>query len=259
MARGKYVTVMLVPDGTDARTGFRIRRWLLKTILITIGAILAGIVVFFLFYGKVLTRAAITEAVMKENEDLRRYRYKVGLLEQNLEQAREVVSRLAGMAGIDYEFPELPSDSTIFAQLDKTGKAIVARSTTRDWTLPEGLPIQGFITQEFEVEDQDHFHPGVDIVCAVGTPVLATASGVVAYADYDSTYGHMVVLKHSDSVVTIYGHNSELLVLPGQAILVGSRIALSGSTGKSTAPHLHYEIRVNDEPLNPLENLYEKK
>ena len=133
---------------------------------------------FFSFYGKVLTRAAMTEQVMKENNALRRYRYKVGLLEENLKQTREVVSRMAAMAGIDYEFPEFPDDSTIFAELDRTGQAIVARSSIQDWSLPEGLPIQGFITQEFEVDNDEHYHPGIDIACAVGTPVLATATGL---------------------------------------------------------------------------------
>lgn len=119
--------------------------------------------------------------------------------------------------------------------------------------------MQGFITQEFEIEDQDRYHPGIDIACAIGQPVLATGSGTVVYTGYDSTYGYMVVLQHNDSVVTIYGHNDKILVQPGQKVLVGTRIALSGNSGKSTAPHLHYEIRVNDKPLNPLANLYDKK
>jgi murein DD-endopeptidase MepM/ murein hydrolase activator NlpD len=259
MAESKYITVMLIPDGAEPRSGFRMRQWLLKTILISLAVILVGIVLFFTFYGKVLSRAAMTEQVMSENEDLRRYRYKVGLLEQNLHEAREVVGRLATLAGIDYEFPAIPDDSTLFAEMDGTRKAIIPRSYTQDWTLPEGLPIQGYITQEFEIEDDEHYHPGVDIACAVGSPVLATGSGVVEYAGFDSTYGHMVVVRHSDSVVTVYGHNDQNLVVTGQEVTVGGRIALSGNTGQSTAPHLHYEVRINDEPINPLEKLYEEE
>ena len=258
MRVGKYVTVMLIPEGTEDRWGFRIRQWLLKTIVIAIALILIGVVVFFSFYGKILSRAAMVDEVMEENESLRRYRYKVSLLEQNLIQAREIVGRMVSMAGIDYEFPEFPDDSIIFAELDEFEPAVVAGLATRDWTMPEGLPIQGFITQEFKVDDQEHYHPGIDIACAVGMPVLATASGVVEYADFDSTYGYMVVLRHNDSVVTLYGHNQRLLVSTGQEILVGSRIAMSGNTGQSSAPHLHYEIRLNGEPLDPMEYPYEK-
>jgi len=69
----------------------------------------------------------------------------------------------------------------------------------------------------------------------------------------------MIIIKHNDSISTLYGHNDTLLVETGEPVSAGSRIALSGNTGKSTAPHLHYEIRINDNPINPLEYNYEKK
>lgn len=258
MAQAKYTTIMLVPDGTEPRTGWRVRTWVMKLVVFSVIAILVGIVLFFSFYGKVLSRAAMTEKVTKENESLRRYYYKVQLLEQNLNQAREVVTRMTQLAGIDYEFPEFPDDSTIFAHLDRTSSAIVARPASGDFSLPAGLPIQGFVTQGFKMTDDNTYHPGVDIACAVGTPVLATGSGEVEHVDFDSIYGHMVVLRHNDSVTTVYAHNEEILVKEGQHVLVGSRIALSGNSGKSTAPHLHYEIRINGEPINPLDNPYEE-
>jgi murein DD-endopeptidase MepM/ murein hydrolase activator NlpD len=257
MKKPMYVTLLLVPDGTEARRGWRVRRWLLNAIVISLVTILVGIVLFFAFYGKVLQRAAMTEQVLEENKALQRYQYKVQLLDENLKQAREIVGRLTRMAGIEYEFPEIPDDSTIFAQLDKTGAAVLARNAGKSWTNPKGLPIEGFVTRGFQVQDQEQYHPGVDIACAVGTPVLATGSGEVILADVDSVYGNIVVIKHNDSTTTIYGHNDKLLVQVGQEVRVGSRIALSGNTGQSTAPHLHYEIRIHDNPLNPLEKLYD--
>ena len=86
-----------------------------------------------------------------------------------------------------------------------------------------------------------------------GTPVLATAEGEIVFADFDETYGYMVVINHNDSITTIYGHNQELLVKTGDQVMAGSRIALSGNTGKSSAPHLHYEMRINNQPISPLE------
>jgi murein DD-endopeptidase MepM/ murein hydrolase activator NlpD len=258
MAPPKYTTIMLVPDGTEPRSGWRVRTWVMKLVVTSIIVILVGIVLFFSFYGKVLSRAAMTEQVAKENEDLRRYYYKVQLLEQNLNQAREVVTRMTQLAGIDYEFPDFPDDSTIFAHLDRTTEAVIARPPSGDWSLPAGLPIRGFMTQGFKVTDANNYHPGIDIACAVGTPVLATGSGIVELVDYDSVYGHMVVIKHNDSVSTVYAHNKEILVNVGQNVPVGARIASSGNSGKSTAPHLHYEIRANGEPINPLDNPYEE-
>jgi murein DD-endopeptidase MepM/ murein hydrolase activator NlpD len=127
-----------------------------------------------------------------------------------------------------------------------------------DFSLPAGLPIDGFVTQKF-IGEGDHFHPGIDIACAEGTPVLATGSGVVDFVGNDSLYGELVVIRHNDSVTTRYGHNKQILVSRGGQIMVGSRIALSGNTGQSTAPHLHYEIRIHDEPINPLDNPYDEE
>jgi len=259
MGAPKYVTIMLVPDGTAARTGWRVRQWVLRAIVIGLIALIVGIILFFAFYGKVVSRAAVTERVIAENNDLKRYYYKVQLLEQNLYQAREVVTRMARLAGIDFEFPELPDDSVIFAELAGSGAAVVTRPGTLDWSLPAGLPIQGFVTQRFEISRPDQYHPGVDIACAVGTPVLATGSGTVEYIAFDSVYGNMLVLRHNDSVTTVYGHNERLLVEEGQEVRVGTRIAESGNTGKSTAPHLHYEVRINGEPIDPLDNPYDQE
>lgn len=253
MAQTKYVTIMLIPDGTENRQGFRVRQWVLRAVLAGLAALLLGIILFFLFYGKILTKAAMADKLEEENKQLLKYHYKVQLLEENLNQTRAIVSRLTEMAGIDIELPTIPDDSVLFAAFDKQQKAIVEHNRIDDWSQPTGLPLAGFISQDFELADMNHFHPGVDIACAEGTPVLATAAGEVMYADFDSTYGYMVVLKHSDSVSTVYGHNSELLVNEGENVAAGSRIALSGNTGKSTAPHLHYEVRINDQPINPME------
>lgn len=260
MANPKYVTIMLVPDGTEARTGWRVRQWVLRTIVIGLGVLLIGILMFFIYYGTMVSRAVRTEQVIKENEDLKRYYYKVQLLEQNLRQVREVVTRMAHMAGMDdFQMPELPDDSSLFVNLERAGSATNARPHSLDWSLPVGLPIQGYVTQKFELTDQNQIHPGVDIACPVGSPVMATGSGVVEYAAFDSTYGNMVVIRHNDSVTTIYAHNDRILVQPGQSVRVGTQIAESGNSGRSTAPHVHYELRVNGEPIDPLENPYDKE
>ena len=253
MGKPRYMTIMLVPDGTESGRTFRIRHWLLRSVMTIAILVVVGIVLFFSFYGKILARAAMADRLQDENQKLLRYQYKVKLLEENLVQTREVVSRLVELAGIDYEFPEFPSDSAIFAELDRQGMAVLARSADDDLTVPSGMPVQGFISQDFEIVNAERYHPGVDIACAEGTPVLATAVGEVIFADSDETYGNMIVIKHNDSLTTLYGHNSELLVKIGDKVLAGSRIALSGNTGISTAPHLHYEMRINDQPINPLD------
>ncbi len=259
MRKARYVTIMLIPDGTEARRGWHVRRWILYSAASVLGASILGILLFFISYGHRVGRAALADRLQAENEDLQRYKYKVKLLEDNLTQARDVVKRLTKLAGIDYQFPDVPDDSTLLASMDKPGPAVLARPAQKDWALPSGLPVEGFTSKDFEDKNKDQMHPGVDIACATGTPVLATGSGDVIFAGTDTTYGYMVIIKHNDSLTTVYGHNDRLLVKVGQHVQVGSRIALSGTSGKSTAPNVHYEVRVHNQPINPVDNNYDQE
>jgi murein DD-endopeptidase MepM/ murein hydrolase activator NlpD len=251
MPQGKYYSLMIVPEGAESPFGIRMKAWQFKTAIALVALIIIGLILFFSFYGKIVVRAALADRLEEENEALKRYKYKVSLLEQKMIETREVVSRISMLAGVDLDLPEIPPDSIIFAELENPKTGIMPRPPGAIETRPKGLPMQGFMTRGF-MDDPDNYHPGIDIAAAVGTPVLATATGIVTFAGNDSTYGLTVILEHEDSITTLYGHNSELLVEEGKEVLVGGRIALSGNTGKSTAPHLHYEIRENNKPVNPL-------
>ena len=99
------------------------------------------------------------------------------------------------------------------------------------------------------------FHKGIDIQVWYGTEVFATKDGVVTKAGWQPGYGWTVELEHEMGFSTIYGHNSQLLVSEGDKINAGDVVALSGNSGRSTGPHLHYEIRLNDTPVDPLKYL----
>ena len=94
-------------------------------------------------------------------------------------------------------------------------------------------------------------HEGVDFMVPPGTPVYASAGGVVVYADYHPQYGNMVEIDHGKDIVTRYAHTSKLMVKVGQMVRRGQEIALSGSTGRSTGPHLHFEVRYKGIAQNP--------
>lgn len=96
------------------------------------------------------------------------------------------------------------------------------------------------------------FHEGVDIAGDYGTPISATAAGTVTQAGWVGGYGYLVEVKHADGIVTRYGHNSAVLVYEGQHVNQGSMIALMGSTGNSTGPHCHYEVRIHGEAVDPM-------
>lgn len=95
-------------------------------------------------------------------------------------------------------------------------------------------------------------HNGVDFKASVGTPVYAPADGVVTYSGYQRAAGYYVIVSHANDFSTVYMHLSKSEVKRGQKVIVGQLIARSGNTGRTTGPHLHYEIRINDRPVNPL-------
>jgi murein DD-endopeptidase MepM/ murein hydrolase activator NlpD len=99
------------------------------------------------------------------------------------------------------------------------------------------------------------FHKGIDIPVWYGTQVRATKDGLVVNAGWQPGYGWTIELQHEMGFATTYGHNSQLLVSEGDEVAAGQVIAISGNSGRSTGPHLHYEMRLNDTPVDPLKYL----
>jgi murein DD-endopeptidase MepM/ murein hydrolase activator NlpD len=100
------------------------------------------------------------------------------------------------------------------------------------------------------------FHAGIDISVAGGTPILAAQEGTVVFAGYNGAYGRVIKLDHQNGYTTLYAHNSRILVHVGQSVRAGQVICLSGNTGRSTGPHLHFEVHKDGWPVDPLEYLH---
>jgi murein DD-endopeptidase MepM/ murein hydrolase activator NlpD len=116
-----------------------------------------------------------------------------------------------------------------------------------DACAPSGRPVEGVLTQRFHA-----YHGGVDWGVPIGTPVIATHSGIVTFAGWSEVgYGYLVIVQNGE-FITYYAHNTSFNVVANQLIGKGSILAWSGSTGNSTGPHVHYETRINDVPVDPL-------
>jgi murein DD-endopeptidase MepM/ murein hydrolase activator NlpD len=121
---------------------------------------------------------------------------------------------------------------------------------------PSVWPVHGWVTSGFGFRTNPftgltQMHEGLDIANRIGTPVIAPADGIVSDTGKDSTYGNVVVISHGFGINSRFNHLSKILVRPGQRVKRGDKIAEVGTTGKSTGPHLHYEVRVNGIPVNP--------
>ena len=124
-------------------------------------------------------------------------------------------------------------------------------------SLPAGLPVasramtSGFGLRQHPIYGTLRRHSGIDLAAPTGAPIVATSDGVVSTANWSGGYGLLVALEHGGGLQTRYGHMSRVNVLPGQRVRRGDVIGFVGSTGNSTGPHLHYEMRVNGQAINP--------
>jgi murein DD-endopeptidase MepM/ murein hydrolase activator NlpD len=140
------------------------------------------------------------------------------------------------------------------------GMGYTRQATLSDWiaatTAPTLWPVIGPITGAFgeridPFNGEGAFHAGVDISSSYGQQIIAPADGVVTFAGSFNGYGHMIELDHGNSITTRYGHLSGMTVTQGELVRKGQIIGYVGLTGRSTGPHLHYEVRIHDTPVNP--------
>lgn len=155
---------------------------------------------------------------------------------------------------LEKELDELERESmAIAAQLAKyygSGTKVIWRG---DFLQPvSGRISSGFGMRYHPILKESRMHNGVDIAAPTGTPIRAAGTGRIIRASYSSGYGNCVIIDHGGGVATLYAHCSSILVAVGQMVERGDLIARVGSTGLATGPHLHWEVRVNGQPVNPL-------
>ena len=141
---------------------------------------------------------------------------------------------------------------------------LTRNATTADWfranSAPNLWPVEGQVTGSFgeridPFNGEGAFHSGVDIGSNYGQQIIAPADGVVTFADFLGGYGKAMMLDHGHGISTRYGHLSGFAATPGQRVHRGDVIGYVGASGRSTGPHLHYEVRINDTPVNPYKYL----
>ena len=217
--------------------------------------------------------AQLREANRIQQEQILQVAKRASALEQDLDALHRSEDGLRSIVGA----PPAAEDETVqegtqaptggawheltTADLDEALAMIDTRLTARrssfnllaeEHTTPSIWPTQGYVSSPYGLRfGGTEFHPGIDIAAEMGTPIVAAADGVVTAAGWNGGYGNMVDIDHGDGIVTRYGHASALAVSVGQQVRRGEIIAYVGSTGRSTGPHLHYEVRVDGQPVNP--------
>ena len=172
---------------------------------------------------------------------------------------RSVLGSEAGIGGPFVPIDENADPETFRASVDLVTGEIERFATVRRFAsqLPLSKPIQSVITSRFGTR-LDPFlgapamHTGIDFRAPTGSPARATAGGTVVTAELSGGYGNMVEIDHGNGITTRFGHLSRIDVMPGQVVAAGTVVGQSGSTGRSTGPHLHYEIRIDGTAIDPM-------
>ena len=243
----------------------------------------SALVVAFLFcaaaygvYG--LTREAIHQRTEEENNRLRieneRQRQKLQKLENRVDAIEDASRRLSEISGVvtDGDGAEGTSplgaggpalDAASVETLEARAERLAMELQVYEAALKERArvpslwPVEGESTDSFGYRGNPfggggaEFHPGKDIAAPRGTPVFAPADGRVVEAGWKNGYGQTVVLDHGNGMTTRYGHLSKIEVAAGEELRRGEQLGQVGSTGRSTGPHLHYEVRIAEMPVNP--------
>jgi murein DD-endopeptidase MepM/ murein hydrolase activator NlpD len=199
------------------------------------------------------------EALEKEATETSEHLASLQVLASEVTMAFGVKQKLEGPVDIAAEGALLPDFAETLEQYDFLKGAKLARRSIRPLSAtarPSLWPVVGRLGSSFgsridPFSGMGAFHAGIDLTVNEGTAVKATGDGVVVHAEWSGSYGRLVVIDHGNGLQTYYGHLSGFTVVPGQEIRRGQIVALSGSTGKSTAPHLHYEVRMGGTPVNP--------
>jgi murein DD-endopeptidase MepM/ murein hydrolase activator NlpD len=180
--------------------------------------------------------SAPTPPSLALSDDLDQQAVKLSIDQFYALRAQAMSGRLPGAPG--GLTPSLAGDSTLFAGAPSL------------WPL-EGRVASSFGERQDPINGEGAFHPGIDIDAPWGTPVHAAGDGDVMGMTLGAGYGRQVVIDHGHDLLTLYGHLSSIAVLPGQHVTRGQVIGYVGQTGRATGPHLHYEVRIHNVPVNP--------
>lgn len=188
---------------------------------------------------------------------------KISIIEKYENELKELISSEDAVAKLYIEAPKpvvvaTKKSSTRYKSSGSVNTAITTSGGKVSLGISLIRPVSGTITSRFGARSSIRVssHTGLDIANATGTPIVAAAAGTVTFAGYKGSYGNMLVISHGNGVQTYYAHCNTLNVSVGAKVAQGQKIATVGSTGNSTGPHLHLEVRVNGVAYNPQNYLY---
>ncbi len=258
---------MVIPHETGKPRTLRVSSTIVRLLFFIFLLVVGLSAVFLVNQSRLVSQAMRTASLEEENSELKRRNALIVELAHRMDRFEELYEQLGGMLGSDVALEQAleplagTTGSGMSTEADsrepiEIGKKVPGDPATRvpietDRSIPSSWPLtrRGYITRKFTVLTDRH--PGIDIAVPRNTPVKATGSGIVTEVRYDPIYGSCVLIDHGNGFASFYAHNTRLCVTTGQRVRKNDLIAFSGSSGASTAPHLHYELRKDGVPVDP--------
>jgi murein DD-endopeptidase MepM/ murein hydrolase activator NlpD len=258
--RHSGVHIIIVPQKRGPTWNLKLPAWAFNF------ALAGGFALVLVLIGGVLLTAHMgyqvsrLRAIEAENKALRTDNARLVELEARLRELDAFRQRVIELAGVDkrtkVQTTVAPDAKAKGAGPSRADQAQAIGPAARESSPPSRWPVDGVISKDFKLAAlPDKEHHGLDIAASHGTPVRAAGAGVVAFAGLDSIFGQLIIIEHGDGLQSLYGHNSILEIGAGDWVQSGQQIARVGSTGESSAPHLHFEVRRDGTPIDPREYL----
>jgi murein DD-endopeptidase MepM/ murein hydrolase activator NlpD len=247
------VTILIHRDGDVDSLNFRVPLWIVRSGLVAAGILSLAIVVGAILYVPMLGVAAQVPGLKSEISTLRRENAQISRLVSTVDSLESQYSKVRGMLGADVgDTAEIAAPAVVAPPIIVLSRKDVWFSS--DSTIPGRWPLDepGYITRGQLGAGDDAGHSGLDIAIPEGSTVRASGEGTVSEAAQDHEYGLYVLVKHAEGYESRYAHLSRIIVNVGKMVQSGEVIGLSGNSGRSSAPHLHFEIRRKGQSIDPL-------
>lgn len=260
---------MFIPEGKEKTFSIHVYRSIVYSFVFFIIIFFIGSLCLLLKSGEIATKLQLVYALRNENKKLIEENKKLNFVRDKIEKIETLgvyLQKMATIAGDPVKLKEQssnfltrpgeepnsknegPEEAKDFKQKSEVSQGFLA-------AIPNIEPTEGWLTRKFVAQqnDTEQVHSGVDFAATSGTLIRSTARGVIDDVYKDTYFGLTVVIKHGYGFVTRYGHCLQVLVAKGDHVERGQTIALVGNTGRSSAPHLHYEVIKDGKNVDPLE------
>lgn len=257
MDKAKF-SIIIVPHDLKKTRTVRVPYAVFYAIVGVLAVGVAIMIVFAATYGGLLLKVQEGRMYKHQLEEFQKRQEQIAELRRNVAHLRSMNLQVRRMLGLVVT----PGDSVAITQAQRGDPAMPEELRSEQAAmlraLPTFWPVRGFITKRFSLAEGEKgtiFHGGIDIAVDRGTPVRAAAAGYASEAGWNDSYGYYVQIDHGYGIKTLYAHADMLVISQGERVAQGQTIAYSGNTGKSTAPHLHFQVTQNNIPVDPLKYL----